>query len=155
LKVSDDIRAWKAALRKELLAKRLAVSDVDRMAWNAAITRHLIDGFPQLAGLTVGIYWPFQGEFDPRFALQHFRSLGTMAALPEVVKKGEPLQFRQWWPGVAMTTGAYDIPVPDGTAVVVPQASSCRRSVLTRPVSVWVMAGAFTTAPWPTSTRRH
>jgi len=122
LKVSDDIRAWKAALRKELLAKRLAVSDVDRMAWNAAITRHLIDGFPQLAGLTVGIYWPFQGEFDPRFALQHFRSLGTMAALPEVVKKGEPLQFRQWWPGVAMTTGAYDIPVPDGTAVVVPQA---------------------------------
>jgi 5,10-methenyltetrahydrofolate synthetase len=120
--LTDDIKTWKAALRKELLARRTAVSDTDRAAWNAAITRHLIDGFPQLAGLTTGIYWPYQGEFDPRLAMHHFRSLGAMSALPEVVNKGEPLQFRQWWPGVAMTTGVYDIPVPDGTGVVVPQA---------------------------------
>ena len=120
--MTDDIKTWKAALRKELLARRTAVSDADRVAWNAAITQRLIDGFPQLAGLTVGIYWPYQGEFDPRFAMHHFRKLGAMSALPEVVNKGEPLRFRQWWPGVAMTTGVYDIPVPDGTGVVVPQA---------------------------------
>ncbi|WP_342618841.1 5-formyltetrahydrofolate cyclo-ligase [Rhodoferax sp. GW822-FHT02A01] len=118
----EDIKAWKAATRKELIARRMAVSDADRKAWNAAITQLLIDGFPQLTGMTIGLYWPYQGEFDPRFAVHHFRDLGATAALPEVVRKAEPLRFRAWWPGVAMTTGVYDIPVPDGTDVVTPQA---------------------------------
>ncbi len=118
----DDIKAWKACQRKELLARRMAVSDADRQAWNAAITRHLIDGFPQLAGMTIGIYWPYQGEFDPRHAVHHFRGLGATTALPEVVRKAEPLQFRAWWPGVAMGKGVYDIPVPADTGIVVPQA---------------------------------
>lgn len=119
---AEEIKAWKAALRKELLAKRVAIADAQRQAWNAAITQHLIDGFPQLAAMTIGIFWPYQGEFDPRFAIHHFRNLGAISALPEVVRKGEPLQFRAWWPGVAMTTGVYDIPVPDGTDLVIPQA---------------------------------
>ncbi len=118
----DDIKAWKASQRKELIARRVAVSDADRGVWNAAITRHLIDGFPQLTALCIGIYWPYLGEFDPRHAVHHFRSLGATAALPEVVRKAEPLQFRNWWPGVAMGKGVYDIPVPEGTEVVVPQA---------------------------------
>lgn len=118
----DDIKSWKAGLRKELLAKRQAVSEADRKRWNAAITQHLVDGFPQLGGLTIGIYWPYQGEFDPRHAMHHFRGQGATAALPEVVQKAAPLQFRSWWPGVAMGQGAYDIPVPQGTELVVPQA---------------------------------
>ena len=118
----DDIKAWKANQRKELLAKRQAVSDVVRQAWNSAITGHLIEGFPQLARLCIGIYWPYQGEFDARHAVHHFRDLGSTAALPEVVRKAEPLQFRAWWPGVAMGRGVYDIPVPEGTDIVVPQA---------------------------------
>jgi 5,10-methenyltetrahydrofolate synthetase len=118
----DDIKAWKASQRKALLARRVAVSDDDRQAWNAAITHHLIDGFPQLAGMTIGLYWPYQGEFDPRHAVHHFRERGATAALPEVVRKAEPLQFRVWWPGVVMGKGVYDIPVPEGTDIVVPQA---------------------------------
>ena len=118
----DDIAAWKATLRRELLARRQAVSAADRQAWSAAITQNLVDGFPQLAGLGIGIYWPYQGEFDPRHAMRHLRDRGASTALPEVVRKGEPLQFRRWWPGVAMTRGVYNIPVPDGTELVVPQA---------------------------------
>ena len=117
-----DIKAWKASQRKELLAKRQAVSVADRTAWNAAITQHLLAGFPQLADMTIGIYWPYQGEFDPRHAVRHWRDRGARTALPEVVRKAEPLQFRHWQPGVAMTRGVYDIPVPDGTALVLPQA---------------------------------
>jgi 5,10-methenyltetrahydrofolate synthetase len=117
-----DIKAWKASLRKELLVKRVAVSDDDRKAWNAAITHNLIEGFPHLAGLCIGIYWPYQGECDPRHAAHHFCELGATLALPEVVQKGEPLRFRAWWPGVAMGKGVYDIPVPEGTDAVVPQA---------------------------------
>jgi 5,10-methenyltetrahydrofolate synthetase len=118
----DDIKAWKARLRKELLAKRQAVSAADRSSWNANITRHLQQGFAQLAGMTIGLYWPYQGEYDPRHAVRHFRDLGARTALPEVVRKAAPLQFRHWLPGVAMTRGVYDIPVPDGTEVVLPQA---------------------------------
>ena len=118
----DDIKAWKASQRKELLARRVAVSAADRQTWNAAITRHLIDGFPQLATLCIGIYWPYQGEFDPRHAVRHFRKRGATTALPEVVRKAAPLQFRAWWPGVAMGRGVYDIPVPEGTDLVVPKA---------------------------------
>jgi 5-formyltetrahydrofolate cyclo-ligase len=44
------------------------------------------------------------------------------AALPEVVRKGEPLQFREWWPGAPMASGVYDLPVPQGTELLVPQA---------------------------------
>jgi 5,10-methenyltetrahydrofolate synthetase len=117
-----DIKAWKASLRKELLARRQAVTVADRRTWNAAITQHLTDGFPQLAGMTIGIYWPYQGEFDPRHAVRHFRDRGARAALPEVVRKAEPLQFRHWRPGVAMMRGVYDIPVPQGTEMVVPDA---------------------------------
>lgn len=118
----DDVKAWKAELRRELLARRQAVTDADRKRWNASITQYLMDGFPQLAQMTVGIYWPYKGEIDPRPAMRHFRDRGATAALPEVVRKAEPLQFRSWWPGVAMGLGVYDIPVPQGTALVTPQA---------------------------------
>ena len=46
-----------------------------------------------------------------------------MAALPEVQGKGRPLQFRQWWPGVAMVPGALGIPAPVDTDLVVPDAA--------------------------------
>lgn len=119
---AEGIKDWKTRTRRQLLAHRVSVTSADRKAWSAAITQHLLDGFPQLAGLTIGIYWPYQGEFDPRHAVRHFRDRGAQTALPVVVRKAEPLQFRSWWPGVAMGRGAYDIPVPEGTEVVVPQA---------------------------------
>ena len=50
------------------------------------------------------------------------RDRGARAALPEVVEKAAPLRFREWWPGAPMTKGVYDLPVPDGTPVVNPQA---------------------------------
>jgi 5,10-methenyltetrahydrofolate synthetase len=118
----EDIKAWKADLRKELLARRQAVSELDRQRWNAAITQHLLQGFPQLATMVIGIYWPYKGEFDPRHAVRHFRDRGATSALPEVVQKAAPLRFKHWRPGVAMARGVYDIPVPHGTEVVVPQA---------------------------------
>ncbi|MEO8305422.1 MAG: 5-formyltetrahydrofolate cyclo-ligase [Betaproteobacteria bacterium] len=118
----DDIRRWRKLQRAKLLARRVAVGDVEYRQWNATITHLLLKGFPLLHRMTVAIYWPFRGEFDPRFAMRIQRAHGAMAALPVVVQKGSPLQFRQWWPGAPMTRGVFDLPVPDGTTVVVPQA---------------------------------
>lgn len=118
----EDIKTWKKAQRERLLQARQAILPEDRSTWNAAINHNLVSHFPQLAGMTIGIYWPYMGEFDPRFAAAHFRGLGAKIALPEVVQKAAPLRFRLWWPGVGMAPGVYDIPVPQGTEVVTPDA---------------------------------
>lgn len=117
----DDLKAWRKAQRAALLARRQAVPAAQHREWTAVMTRRLVGGFPLLGGMTVSLYWPFQGEFDARFAIREFRQRGAIAALPEVVQKAAPLRFREWWPGVATTPGVYDLPVPD-TRVVVPQA---------------------------------
>lgn len=73
--------------------------------------------------MTIAFCWPFKNEFDARFVIRHFREGGASIALPEVVAKAHPLQFRKWWPGAPMTPGVYDIPVPDGTDVMSPDAA--------------------------------
>lgn len=118
----DDLRLWRRARRAELLARRVGVDATVRRGWDATITHWLTAGFPMLGGMTVAFYWPFRNEFDPRFAIHHWRERGAHAALPLVVEKAAPLQFRAWWPGAPMAAGVYDIPYPDGTAVVAPQA---------------------------------
>lgn len=114
------IRAWRTAQRAALVEKRSATSPDERQRWNERITAHLLDGFEMPADATVGICWPYKGEFDARHALRHWRERGAVAALPEVVQPKTPLQFRRWWPGAPMRPGVYDIPVPDGTEVIVP-----------------------------------
>jgi 5,10-methenyltetrahydrofolate synthetase len=72
--------------------------------------------------MTIGLYWPIRGEFDPRFAARALRARGARTALPEVVQRAAPLRFRLWWPGVPMHLGEYGIPTPRDTPAVVPQA---------------------------------
>ncbi len=118
-----QIKAWRTQQRARLIAQRAAASRDQRQRWNAAISELLESGFPLLAGMTIGFCWPFKGEFDARFAIRNFRQRGATAALPEVVAKARPLQFRKWWPGAPMRPGVYGIPVPDGTEIVVPDAA--------------------------------
>ena len=118
----EDLKLWRKTVRAELLRKRAAVSREKHQLWNDAITGFLVSGFPMLRQMTVSLYWPFQGEFDPRYAIRRFRDGGAIAALPVVIEKRAPLQFREWWPGVATSKGVFDLPVPEGTRVVVPQA---------------------------------
>ncbi len=119
---ADDIKQWRKAQRSELLARRAAVPRAQHQAWTAAMTDLLVAGFPMLRQMTISFYWPFQGEFDPRYAIRRFRESGAVAALPVVIEKRAPLQFREWWPGVVTSKGVFDLPVPEGTRIVVPQA---------------------------------
>jgi 5,10-methenyltetrahydrofolate synthetase len=116
----DEIRAWRKAERAALVARRAAVSEAERKTWNDSITEHLLAAFEPPAESVVGFCWPYKGEFDARFAVRRWREQGALAALPEVVDKKGPLQFSKWWPGAPMRPGVYDIPVADGTEVVVP-----------------------------------
>jgi 5,10-methenyltetrahydrofolate synthetase len=122
MSLTPELAQWRKAERAALIARRLAASASDRAAWSDRIEQHLRVGFAALGGLVVGFCWPYQGEFDARTAVRELRRQGAKAALPVVVAKAQPLEFREWWPGVPMTNGAYDVPVPDGTALLVPDA---------------------------------
>lgn len=118
--IPDDIKAWRKAQRAQLLARREAVPTEVRRGWNERVTRLLIECFGDLDRCVVGFCWPFRGEVDARFFIRHLRRRGGIAALPAVVEKHAPLQFRQWWPGVKMIAGVFDLPVPDDTPVLLP-----------------------------------
>lgn len=108
--------------RAQLIARRLAAPPADHARWSAQIEASLRAGFSALQSMTVGFCWPFQGEFDARPFVTDLRRHGARIVLPAVVAKGQPLEFREWWPGVKMTNGVYDLPVPDGTSVLTPDA---------------------------------
>lgn len=118
----DPLRQWRRDERSRLLALRMAMPLEERREKTAAITNHLVAGFEVLGSGIIGYCWPFKGEPDPRFAVRHFRDRGARAALPVVAAKQSPLEFREWWPGVATASGVFDLPVPEGTDVVTPDA---------------------------------
>ncbi len=115
-----DWRTWRRGMRRDLIAARRALPASERAARNTAIDEQLEMGFAPVAGHTVAFCWPVAAEPEPRFAVRRWRAGGSVAALPEVVGRGQSLAFRVWWPGVTMTPGVYDIPVPQDTERVTP-----------------------------------
>jgi 5-formyltetrahydrofolate cyclo-ligase len=117
-----DLKRWRKDLRAELITRRLASPAAQRAAWNDAIARLIGQGFPCLGKLVVGFCWPYRGEFDARPLARTLRERGARVALPAVIGKAEPLEFREWWPEAPMKDGVLGIPVPEGTPVLVPDA---------------------------------
>lgn len=62
---------------------------------------------------TASLYWPLQGEPDPRGWLEAILQQGAISALPVVVTKDAPLSFRTWRPGERLVRGIWNIPVPE------------------------------------------
>ena len=117
----DDIKSWRAAQRTTLIAARLVIADADRRRWTNAIEVRLRAALSDVRGLAIGYYMPFRGEPDLRPLLDTWRAAGAETALPVVVARGEPLEFRRWWPGAPVRKGAFSLPMPDGTPLVAPQ----------------------------------
>lgn len=111
----DNILEWRNQTRKRLIAEREAIPEVIHQQWSMAISTALIQGFPCLKSMKIGLYWPLRGEYDPRLVAQQFRQQDATLALPEVIDKHAPLCFREWWPDAPMKNGAYGIPIPVDT----------------------------------------
>jgi 5-formyltetrahydrofolate cyclo-ligase len=117
----DDVAAWRKERRTDLLARRQALDPVQRRDWSAGIDRNLRAVLAAPAPAVISFYWPFRGEFDARPLMRDLIGQGWQAALPVVVRKKEPLEFRLWTPGAPMVDGIWNIPVPRDGAVVTPQ----------------------------------
>ena len=118
--LSPELAQWRKTQRNKLLAQRCAASAADHARWSAAIDAQLRQAFALDAPWVVGFCWPYQAEFDARPFATWLHARGVQTALPVVLAKGQPLEFRAWWPGVVMAPGVYDIPVPLDTDVLVP-----------------------------------
>ncbi len=101
---------------------RTGIAPELRREWGGEIEVLLRAVLAERPGITLGVYWPFQAEFDPRPLIDWLIAAGSAAALPAVVDKKGPLEYRAWRPGDPLVDGVWDIPVPERRDIVVPQA---------------------------------
>ena len=116
-----EINVWRKAQRTALLAARQALDAPAHRAASRAILERLERDFADLSPRLVGFYWPIRRELDPLPFVRRLIAAGGSAALPMVVGKGQPLEFRRWEPGTKMAVGVYDIPYPAAGPQVAPQ----------------------------------
>ena len=118
----NEIKLWRRGERERLLALRTAVPAAERQRWGAAIEARLRQVLTELVDGPLGVYWPFRAEFDPRPLIEWAIAQGRVVALPVVVDKRGPLEYRAWRPGEPLVDGVWNIPIPKVCDIVVPQA---------------------------------
>jgi 5,10-methenyltetrahydrofolate synthetase len=112
---------WRKAKRQEFIEARQAIAVAARHDADARLTERLDALLGDVDGKTISLYWPFRGEPDLRKWATACRDRGARLALPAVIAKATPLEFRLWVPGAPLEKGVWNIPIPpDGTEVVAP-----------------------------------
>lgn len=115
-----EIIAWRKEQRAQLIPARVAIPDVTR----DLLTKRIIASLEPIVMAVdgpVSFYWPFRGEPNLRPLMRRMVAAGRSVALPVVVEKGQPLEFRPWTPGCEMVLGVWNIPIPDTRERVTPR----------------------------------
>ncbi len=116
---TPDHGVFRAALRREKLAARVALDPAAHDALSVALERHLSALLRPLALQTLAFCAPVRGEFDARPLASRLIGLGWHAAMPVVTAVDAPMHFHAWTPASVMGTDRYGIPIPaDGAAVI-------------------------------------
>ncbi|MBZ9799053.1 MULTISPECIES: 5-formyltetrahydrofolate cyclo-ligase [unclassified Mesorhizobium] len=108
----SDVACWRKAERQRLIEERLAVDVEERKARSEKIASSLDRTIGKTSGRIISTYWPFRGEPDLRNWAIRVIERGGRIALPVVIKKGWPLEFRVWAPGDPLERGVWNILVP-------------------------------------------
>jgi 5-formyltetrahydrofolate cyclo-ligase len=114
-----EIKPWRRAERERLIVLRMALSPAFRRDAGERITALLQEIVAPRPGI-LGIYWPFRAEFDPRPLVEALTAAGRKVALPVVIDKKGPLEYRAWAPGEPLAAGVWDIPIPEKRQIVAP-----------------------------------
>lgn len=115
-----DVARWRKAERQRLIAARLAMAAQERAARADMIAVGLDRAVGRVSGRIVAAYWPFRGEPDLRSWTIRVIERGGRIALPVVIRKGWPLEFRIWAPGDPLERGVWNILVPSRGPAVEP-----------------------------------
>jgi 5-formyltetrahydrofolate cyclo-ligase len=116
----DEIREWRKQQRTALIELRMAMPVALRLEHGEAAKRHLRDAVDLGSYRTLGIYWPLRGEMDVRDLARARIEAGGVAALPVVVERNAAVEFWRWEPGMKMSRGIWDIPIPAERELVHP-----------------------------------
>jgi 5-formyltetrahydrofolate cyclo-ligase len=114
-----EIKTWRRAERERLIAWRTGLPPARRRADGEHITASLEEIVAERPGV-LGVYWPFRAEFDPRSLIDALVASGRSVALPVVIDRKGPLEYRSWAPGEPLAAGVWDIPIPEKRDIVVP-----------------------------------
>ncbi len=115
----DEVKRWRRGERERLIALRQGLPADQRRRGGDRIAAELHRLIAEQPG-TLGVYWPFRAEFDPRPLIDWAVAAGRGVALPVVVDKKGPLEYRAWRPGEALVDGVWNIPVPEKREIATP-----------------------------------
>lgn len=119
-----DLKSWRKAERERLITGRMASLASERARRDAIISKQLDALIGDPSGLVISAYWPFRAEQDLRPLLTRLADRGARTALPVVVAKEQPLEFRVWKSGDPIERGVWNIPIPaEGADVVIPDVT--------------------------------
>lgn len=109
----------RATLRRRLLADRLAwASTPEAGSAQQQLHERVLGVLAQLEPECLGIFWPMQGEFNPRDAAHSaHQQWGCRLALPFAHQNPVALHFRGWDGQTPAATDECGIPSPEGPAV--------------------------------------
>jgi 5,10-methenyltetrahydrofolate synthetase len=116
----SEVAAWRRSTRERLLDQRTRMPAKERDARSARIAAALDRLIAPVAGRVIGVYWPIKGEPNLYPWIRRLAETGAAFALPVVIRKGWPLEFRRWRPGEALERGFWNIPVPANGPAILP-----------------------------------
>lgn len=117
-----DVRSWRKAERARLLDARREMPPGVHQQASETIERELLKRLPPQSHALIGCYWPFRREFNCVPYMRELLRSGGRVALPVVVGRGRPLEFRCWTERAAMERGVWNIPHPATGEPVFPSA---------------------------------
>ena len=107
----DPIVSEKAALRRQALARRNAISPENRAAAASTIAARPLP-FPLPENAVVSGFMPLKSEINPVPLMHKIADLGARLALPVVTGRGQPLVMRAFTFGDMLTPGVWGIREP-------------------------------------------
>jgi 5-formyltetrahydrofolate cyclo-ligase len=119
--VDQSIAEWRRDERLRLLAARKQPSPATYVSWSEAIELRLVEQLSALTPKILGVYWPHRNEYDPMPLAAWHSGRNGLVALPAVVARRQPLEYRLWTPETLMASGKFSFGIPEpveGPAVV-------------------------------------
>lgn len=112
MNTQGDVYSWRRRLRRKLLNARGTIGADFRSDYSARIEEVVSVLLRRRGASRIGFYWPIRGEVDLRPLMREVVSRGGCAALPAVIERHSPLEFRRWWPGMPLYPDAHGVPAP-------------------------------------------
>src|SRR5579871_302216 len=91
-----DVARWRKEERARLLDRRRTMAPEEHRSASKNIMRALLTRLPPGSHELIGCYWPFRREFNCVPYMREVVRRGGRVALPVVIGRGRPLEFRCW-----------------------------------------------------------